>query len=161
MPSLSDSPAHLSWLEAVRKGDSFFSVGPFLELTILNLTPLNKIQLIAHDLSPEDEIELVIDGKITTIERDKSSASVTIIRELDPSEFEWLCGRVISSHNNKFSCNRNSTASQEKAFAIKKIEVLFINTETWLRTLSPKEKKRVDQILDILAEAKAKLACGN
>ena len=98
-------------------------------------------------------------------------ASVTIIRELDPSKFEWVCGRVISSHNNKpdlkahtnplFSCNRNSTRSQEKAFAIKKLEVLFINTETWLRTLGTKEKKRVDQILDILAEAKAKLACGN
>ena len=171
MQSLSDSPVHLSWLEAVRKGDSFFSVGPFLELTIINLTPLNKIQLIAHDLSPEDEIELVIDGKTTTIERDKSLASVTIIRELDPSEFEWVCGRVISSKNNKpdlkahtnplFSCNRNSTFSHEKALAIKKLEVLFNNTETWLRTLSPKEKKRVDQILDILAEAKAKLACGN
>jgi hypothetical protein len=158
-------------LEAVRKGDSFFSVGPFLELTIISLAPLIEIQLIAHDLSPEDVIELVIDGNATTIERDKSLASLTIIRELDPSEFEWVCGRVISSHNNRpdlkahtnplFSSNRNSTLSQEKAFAIKKLEVLFINTEGWLRTLGPKEKKRVDQILDILAEAKAKLACGN
>ena len=171
MPSSSDSPAHLSWLEAVRKGDSFFSVGPFLELKILNLTPLNKIQLIAHDLSPEDEIELVIDGKTTTIERDKSLASVTIIRELDPCEFEWVCSRVISSHNNKtylkahtnplFSCNRDSTVSQEKAFAIKKLEVLFINTETWLRTLELKKNKRVDQILGFITEAKAKLASGN
>ena len=170
-PSSSDSPAHLSWLEAVRKGDSFFSVGPFLELTIINLTPLIEIQLIAHDLSPEDEIELVIDGKATTIERDKSLTSVTIIRELDPSEFEWVCGRVISSNNNKrdlkahtnplFSSNWNSNFSQEKALAIKKLEILFINTETWLRTLGPNEKKRVDQILEILAEAKAKLACGN
>jgi hypothetical protein len=170
-PSLSDSPAHLFWLESVRKGDSFFSVGPFLELTIITLTPLIEIQLIAHDLSPEDEIELVIDGNATKIERDKSLASVTIIRELDPSKFEWVCGRVISSHNDKpdlkahtnplFSSNRKSTRSQEKAFAIKKLEVLFINTEAWLRTLGPKEKKRVDQILDILAEAKAKLACGN
>ena len=158
-------------MEAVRKGDSFFSVGPFLDLTIINLTPFIEIQLIAHDLSPEDEIELVIDGKATTIERDKSLASVTIIRELAPSEFEWVCGRVISPNNNKrdlkahtnplFSSHRNSTFSQEKAFAIKKLEVLFINTETWLRTLGPNEKKRVDQILNILAEAKAKLACGN
>ena len=98
-------------------------------------------------------------------------ASLTIIRELDPSEFDWVCARVISSQNNKpdlkahtnplFSTNRNSTFCQEKAFAIKKLEALFINTETWLRKLGPKEKKRVDQILEILAEAKAKLACGN
>lgn len=49
----------------------------------------------------------------------------------------------------------------QKLEAIKKLEILFDNTETWLRTLLLKENKRVDQILGFITEAKAKLASGN
>lgn len=166
-----DFPAHLSWLESARSGDSFFSVGPFLELVILNLSTFIEVQLIAHDLSPEDEIELVMDGKTITIDRDKSMASVTIVRELDLGAYEWVCGRVISCCNNKpvvkahtnpfFSSKLMGPLSEEKSCAIKKLGLLFDNTEAWLRTLELKEKKKVDQILGFLTEAKAKLASGN
>lgn len=169
--TLSDMPTHLSWLESARSGDSFFSVGPFLELTITKLTTLIEVQLIAHDLSPEDEIELVMDGKVITIDRDKSLASVVIVKNLDPREFAWVCGRVIRCNKNKpvvkahtnplFSTSAKSVVSLQKLEAIKKLEILWVNTEGWLSTLDLKEKKRVDQILGFLAEAKAKLASGN
>ncbi len=170
-PSITDSPDHLSWLESARRGDSFFSVGPFIELTIINFMPLMEIQLIAHDLSTDDEIELVIDGKITTFERDKSLANLTLTMELNPGGFEWVCGRVISNEDSKpfvkahtnplFSRNVNDQMGQEKLCAIQKLEILFENTEAWLRSLDLKEKKRVDQILGFLTEAKAKLVSGN
>ena len=169
--TLSDMPTHLSWLESARSGDSFFSVGPFLELSITKITTLIEVQLIAHDLSPEDEIELVIDGKVINIDWDKSLASVVIVKNLDPSEFAWVSGRVISSRNNKpavrahtnplFSTSAKGEVGQQKLEAIKKLEILFDNTETWLRALLLKENKRVDQILEFITQAKAKLASGN
>lgn len=170
-PPLHDSPVHLSWLEAVRSGDSFFSVGPFLELTIINPIPSDEIQLIAHDISPDDEIELVIDGKIIPVERDKSLASVKIVWKLGPGEYEWVCARVIcydkgefvvKAHTNPlFSSNPKGELSLQKSIAIKKLQIMFENTESWLRTFDLKENKRVDQILGFIAEANAKLACGN
>jgi hypothetical protein len=169
--TLSDMSTHLSWLESARSGDSFFSVGPFLELSITKITTLIEVQLIAHDLYPEDEIELVIDGKVITSDRDKSLASVVIVKNLDPSEFEWVSGRVIRFNKNKpvvkahtnplFSTSAKGEVGLQKLEAIKKLEILFDNTETWLRTLLLKENKRVDQILGFITEAKAKLASGN
>jgi len=170
-PLLSNSPIHLSWLESVRKGDSFFSVGPFLELALVNQTPSHELQLTAHDLSPDDEIELVIDGNIIPLERDKSLASVTIVWKLATEEYEWVCGRVLCNENNNsvikahtnplFSSNPKCQMSLQKSIAIKKLKILLENTESWLRTLDLREKKRVDQILGFLADANAKLACGN
>ena len=168
---LSDSPIHYSWLESVRKGESFFSIGPFLDLSLINSFPSLEIQLIAHDLLPDDEIELVIDGNIIPLERDKSLASVTINRKLGPEEYEWVCGRVLGNENNKsiikahtnplFSSNPKCQMSQQKLLAIKKLQILLENTESWLQTLDLRERKRVDQILGFLADANAKLACGN
>ena len=114
---------------------------------------------------------MVIDGKVINIDWDKSLASVVIVKNLDPSEFAWVSGRVISSRNNKpavrahtnplFSTSAKGEVGQQKLEAIKKLEILFNNTETWLRTLLLKENKRVDQILEFITQAKAKLASGN
>jgi hypothetical protein len=60
-----------------------------------------------------------------------------------------------------FSTSAKGEVGQQKLEAIKKLEILFDNTETWLRTLLLKENKRVDQILEFITQAKAKLASGN
>ena len=82
-----------------------------------------------------------------------------------------MCGRVlgyekgesvVKAHTNPlFSSNPRGELSPQKFCAIKKLQLMFENTESWLRTLDLNENKRVDQILGFIAEANAKLACGN
>jgi hypothetical protein len=114
---------------------------------------------------------LVIDGKIIPLEWDKSLTSVKIAWKLGPGDYEWVCGRVlgyekgesvVKAHTNPlFSSNPRGELSPQKFCAIKKLQLMFENTESWLRTLDLNENKRVDQILGFIAEANAKLACGN
>lgn len=164
---------HLTWLESVRKGDSFFSNGPFIDIQIENKGSSGKISLVAIDVLPTDHIELVINGEIIPVKRDENRDQIQTEIELDLTNYQWICARIISSENGKILVrahtnprfnivkSNNSMQNQRKFVAIKGLLPHFENTEAWLNSPKIKDQKRVPQILGSIAEAKAILASGN
>ncbi len=97
---------HASWLDAVKRGRTFFSTGPLLLLTVDGREPGEEIALAATaptrmrvqaevaSIAPVETLEILVNGEVVQIVRATDPLKVTFDGQIDVPLGGWVAART-------------------------------------------------------------------
>lgn len=176
-----------SWVAAVRRGRTFVTTEPLLELTVDGCPPGADVEIDGpsrrlhaevrvESFVPVHRVELIVNGDIVEARQFESGTlSCTFGKDLTLSTSAWIAARCISDTVNWIGSTRRPAAHTSPIYVSKPDSILFSPADaqymktllegglTWLDTLSipssPEAHARARQVfLDALAHICARLA---